>query len=86
MLTPVSQPDLTQLRHIFQFHKHKGDFTYDELARVTGLSRQTLININSGNFHGDLRTWLLLSKAFNTTLDELLTDVWSLQQDKSDKP
>lgn len=76
MLTPLSQPDLSQLRHIFQSYKHKSGYTYDDLARVTGLARQTLVNINSGNFFGDLRTWLLLSRAFETTLDDMFAAVW----------
>jgi DNA-binding XRE family transcriptional regulator len=81
VLTPDLQPDLSQLRHIFQAQKHRCGYTYDGLARATGLARQTLININSGNFYGDIRTWLLLSKAFGTDLETLLRPVWGAHED-----
>lgn len=50
--------------------------SYDVLASRSGLTRGTLINLATGRYRGDLRTWLLLAKAWNTTLDELLAPVW----------
>lgn len=46
--------------------------TFDQLSEVSGISRQTLLNISSGKYNGDLRTWLKLSSAFGVGLDELL--------------
>lgn len=50
--------------------------TYDELAEATGLSRRTLLNIGTGTYHGDLRTWLILAKTWEVPLDDLLSNVW----------
>jgi len=50
--------------------------TYEQLAEKSGLSRQTLLNIASGKYNGDLRTWMLLARAFETDLDSLLSTTW----------
>jgi putative transcriptional regulator len=72
----VGEPDLSALRVIFNRHRHASGLTFDQLAEASGISRQTLLNLSSGKYHGDLRTWLKLSRAFGTRLDELLSDVW----------
>lgn len=69
---PVSEPDLTLLRDIFNKRRHEAGFTFDQLAERSGISRQTLLNISSGKYNGDLRTWLKLATAFGASLDELL--------------
>lgn len=74
---PTTEPDLTQLRHIFNRARVDAGLTYEALAERSGVSRQTLLNIASGKYHGDLRTWLKLARAFGVGLDELLGDVWS---------
>ncbi|MCD2498510.1 helix-turn-helix transcriptional regulator [Microbacterium nymphoidis] len=73
---PVPEPDLTKLREIFITRRHQSGLTFDQLAELSGIGRQTLLNISSAKYNGDLRTWLRLSKAFNVSLDELLADVW----------
>ncbi|EFP57840.1 helix-turn-helix transcriptional regulator [Dermacoccus nishinomiyaensis] len=50
--------------------------TFEQLAEASGLHRQTLTNIARGAAKGDLRTWLMLARAFDATLDELLAPVW----------
>lgn len=70
------EPDLTQLRAIFVRRRTDAGLTYDQLAERSGLSRQTLLNIASGKVKGDLRTWMLLAKAFETDLDSLLAPTW----------
>lgn len=49
---------------------------FEQLAERSGISRQTLLNISSGKYNGDLRTWLKLSAAFAASLDDLLAPVW----------
>ena len=49
----------------------------ETLAEASGISRQTLLNLSSGKYYGDLRTWLRLSRAFSVGLDALLADVWT---------
>lgn len=72
----VPDPDLTVLRTILNSRRHDAGLTFEQLAEVSGLHRQTLLNISSGKFYGDLRTWLKLSRTFNVSLDELLEKVW----------
>ncbi|NDO78928.1 XRE family transcriptional regulator [Kocuria indica] len=50
--------------------------TFEELAEASRVSRRTLLNISAGNYHGDLRTWLMLAKAWGVSLDELFEAVW----------
>lgn len=73
---PVDEPDLSQLRAIFVRQRDAAGLTYEELAERSGLSRQTLLNLASGKYHGDLRTWMLLARAFDTDLDSLLAPTW----------
>ena len=69
-------PDLSQLRVIFVSARARSGLTFEELAERSGLHRQTLTNIARGRAYGDLRTWLLLARAFEMQLDDLLEPVW----------
>lgn len=73
---PVPEPHLDRLQAIFKERRASSGMSYDVLANRTGLTRGTLMNLATGRYRGDLRTWLLLAKAWNTTLDELLAPVW----------
>lgn len=73
---PVPEPDLTRLRAVLNERRHAAGFTFEQLAEASGVSRQTLLNISSGKYNGDLRTWLKLSRTFGLTVDELVGDVW----------
>lgn len=73
---PTPEPNLDALRAIFIDARERSGLTYEQLSERSGLSRQTLLNLASGRYRGDLRTWLLLSRAFETPLDTLLTPVW----------
>lgn len=50
--------------------------TYDDLAEASGISRRTLLHISSGKYVGDLRTWVVLARVWQVSLDELLAPVW----------
>lgn len=76
---PVPDPDLTQLRLIFNKRRYESGMTFEGLAEASGISRQTLLNLSSGKYYGDLRTWLRLSRTFSVGLDEMLADVWTAQ-------
>ena len=73
----VPEPDLTQLRVIFNRYREQSGMTFEQLAECSGISRQTLLNISSGKYNGDLRTWLKLARSFDVELGRLLSDVWS---------
>lgn len=72
----AADPDLSQLRAIFNTRREQSGLTFDELADRSGLSRQTLQNVSSGRTYGDLLTWLRLSRAFRIGMDDLLAPVW----------
>lgn len=74
-MTPT-EPNLTHLQTIFNTAREQSGMTYEQLAEASGLHRQTLTNIGRGVAKGDLRTWLMLARAFNRTLDDLLAPVW----------
>lgn len=73
---PVPEPELDRLPAIFSERKTASGLSYDQLANRSGLTRTTLMNLAHGRYHGDLRTWLRLSKAWQISLDELLAPVW----------
>nr|WP_083803240.1 helix-turn-helix transcriptional regulator [Dermacoccus sp. Ellin185] len=73
---PSPEPDLSRLRDIFVTARAESGMTFEQLAEASGLHRQTLTNIARGAAKGDLRTWLMLARAFDATLDELLAPVW----------
>ena len=50
--------------------------TFDALAEATGISRRSLLNISGGHSSGDLRTWLILARVWDVSLDELFTSTW----------
>lgn len=50
--------------------------TFDELAEASGLARQTLLNLSAGRFHGDLKTWAILAKTWDVSLDDLIAPIW----------
>lgn len=70
------EPDMSQLAAAFKVHKANSGMTYDQLAEATGLSRQTLLNIAAGRTYGDLRTWLILTRVWEISLDKLNPRVW----------
>lgn len=62
---------------ILNRYRDDADLTFEQLSERSGLSRQTLLNISAGRYHGDLRTWLKLSRTFETPIDVMLADVWT---------
>lgn len=70
------EPDLSQLRVIFARRRAESGLTFEELAERSGLSRQTLLNVSAGRYQGNLRTWLMLARAWDVSLDDLLAPVW----------
>ena len=77
---PSPEPDLSRLRDIFVTARAKSGMTFEQLAEASGLHRQTLTNIARGAAKGDLRTWLILSRAFDMNLDDLIAPVWDTAQ------
>lgn len=70
------EPDLSRLAEAFQAQRERSGMTFDELVEATGLARQTLFNLSAGRFHGDLKTWAILARAWGVSLDELIAPIW----------
>lgn len=71
------EPNVEALRlHLARLRADRG-WTYDELARRSGLSRRTLIEIEQGRTVGTLATWHALAHALGAPLDELFGSLCS---------
>lgn len=68
---------MTRTREAFVTAKARSGLTYDQLVARSGLARQTMVNIAAGRYRGDLRTWLILARTFEQSLDELLAPLWN---------
>ena len=79
----MPDPDLAKLRLIFNRYRYESGLTYEGLAEASGVSRQTLLNLSSGKYRGDLGTWLRLSRVFGVGLDTMLIEVWPPQDEVS---
>ena len=64
-------PNLAALRLELARLRSERGWTYDELARRSGLARRTLIEIEQGRTIGSLKTWHALAHALNVPVDHL---------------
>ncbi|ALV48003.1 helix-turn-helix transcriptional regulator [Streptomyces althioticus] len=65
-------PDLTALRvHLARLRAERG-WTFDELARRSGLARRTLIDLEHGRTTGSVTTWHSIAHALDVPLEDLL--------------
>lgn len=67
---------MDRTRDVFNTWRARSGQSFDQLASASGLTRGTLLNLSSGRFRGDLRTWLILARTWDVPLDELLAPVW----------
>lgn len=65
-------PNLTALRLELGRLRAEHGWSYDELARRSGLARRTLIEIEQGRTIGTLKTWHALAHALDVPVDRLL--------------
>lgn len=65
-------PNLTALRLELGRLRGERGWSYDELARRSGLARRTLIEIEQGRTIGSLKTWHALAHALSIPVDHLL--------------
>ena len=68
--------DPARLREVFNARRTASGLTFEQLAEASGVSRQTLFNVASGRFRGDIVTWLRLAPAFEVSLDALFAPVY----------
>lgn len=57
--------------HLKRFRFERGDLSQQELADMVGVSRQTIVAIERGNYSPSVKLALLLAKKLQTTVEEL---------------
>jgi len=56
-----------------QEHRNKNKTTQEELGQAVGVTRQTIIAIEKGNYTPSVLLALNIAKFFNTTVEKLFT-------------
>ncbi len=56
-----------------QEHRNKNKTTQEELGQTVGVTRQTIIAIEKGNYTPSVLLALKIAKFFNTTVEKLFT-------------
>ena len=59
--------------NLVQDYRNKQNITQEELAKATGVTRQTVIAIEKGNYTPSVLLALKIAKYFNTTVEKLFT-------------
>ncbi len=68
----IREPNFTALRIEFSRMRNERSWTYEVLADRTGVTRRTLISIETGETNGSLDTWFRIAQAFEVPLGDLL--------------
>ena len=56
-----------------QMYRNKNKVTQEELGKAIGVTRQTIIAIEKGNYTPSVLLALKIAKYFNTTVEKLFT-------------
>ena len=56
-----------------RFRFEAGEMTQQELAERVGVTRQTILSIERGNYNPSVELALRLARAFGTTVEELFS-------------
>ncbi|MDH6239738.1 helix-turn-helix transcriptional regulator [Aurantimicrobium minutum] len=72
LATDPPEPNFVALRIELSRLRHDHKLTYDSMAELSGVSRRTLISIETGQSNGSLESWYYISKALKVELSELL--------------
>ena len=72
MSSTPRDPDFEALRVELGRRRADHGWTYDELAERSGVSRRTLIAMETGTTHGRVESWFRIAQAFGIELGELL--------------
>jgi putative transcriptional regulator len=57
--------------HLKRFRFERGDLSQQELAEMVGVSRQTIVAIERGNYSPSVKLALVLARKLGTTVEEL---------------
>lgn len=72
---PTRKPNFPALRLELSKLRAEHGLTYDALAERSGVTRRTLIAMETGTTNGRLESWFRLAQAFGIELGELLRDL-----------
>ena len=72
MSFPVRDPNFESLRLELGRHRAARGWTYDELAERSGVTRRTLIAMETGTTNGRVDSWFRVSQAFGLEVGDLL--------------
>lgn len=61
------------VRNYVQAHRAKQKVTQEELGKAVGVTRQTIIAIEKGNYTPSVLLALKIAKHFNTNVEKLFT-------------
>ncbi|MBI5123049.1 helix-turn-helix transcriptional regulator [Candidatus Roizmanbacteria bacterium] len=61
------------VRNFVQDNRNKSNITQEELAKAVGVTRQTIIAIEKGNYTPSVLLAIKIAKYFNTTVEKLFT-------------
>ena len=64
---------MSQIINTVQEHRNKNKTTQEELGQAVGVTRQTIIAIEKGNYTPSVLLALNIAKFFNTTVEKLFT-------------
>ncbi len=62
-----------QVRNFVQDYRNKNKVTQEELGKSVGVTRQTIIAIEKGNYTPSVLLALKIAQYFNTTVEKLFT-------------
>lgn len=71
---PDRRPELVALGNVVKRHREAKGWTLDTLASESGLSRRTVINIESGTHSAGVDALFDLAAALDARLSELIRD------------
>ncbi len=68
----AQKPDTTTTNRVLQF-RNKRHLTQEQLAKAVGVTRQTIIAIEKGNYTPSVNLALKIARHFKTNVENLFT-------------
>lgn len=75
----MSTKDL--INHLKDYRRQRGDMTQQELAEAVGVSRQSIISVESGKYRPSVELALRLARALEVSVE----DLFALADESEDK-
>lgn len=79
---PDRQPDFEELRFALMRLRKVNGLTLDDLAERSGVSRRTLVQLESGKSNGSIETWFFIAEAFEMHVGDLLSALYGSKPER----